>query len=257
MCRRNRASHGQAAFQIGMFKHLVGHRYIDFRTLRLEDRWNEHFPTKFPDLSELHAALLYGVLYAARPNPALIDPDPPFHRRAARSTLDPTWAKPPPWFVGGGKGVVAVVLSICAILLIARGVTMWWLVEDWWAWWNAPFSMERAASAPPERRVPAANLALASRGPRGNPGLAFGADAYPAEAIRAGQQGRTVAKLTVDASGTPIRCTVTTSGGSRALDRATCGTTLARVRFEPARDDRGAPISSEFTLPVRWVLPES
>lgn len=186
----------------------------------------------------------------------MIEPDELIHRRSARATLNPTRANPPPWFVGGGRGIMLLVLGITAILLVVRGVTFWWLVEEWWAWWNAPFTMERPASAP----VLAPPPADPRKGPaylRGNPGSAFGPDSYPPEAIRQGQQGRTVAVLTVDASGTPVRCTVKTSSGSRALDRATCTTALARVRFEPARDNRGAPIASHYTLPVRWVLPDS
>lgn len=90
---------------------------------------------------------------------------------------------------------------------------------------------------------------------RGNPGAYFGSDAYPADAMRAGEQGRTVARLGIDPSGTPIACAIETSSGSRSLDAATCTIALRRVQFTPARDAEGRAIASTYRLPVRWVLP--
>lgn len=103
--------------------------------------------------------------------------------------------------------------------------------------------------------IPAPDRALAHAGLRGNPGQYFGAGAYPAEAIRANEQGRTVARLAIDASGTPVGCTIAVSSGSRSLDAATCAIAIGKVRFTPARDDKGVAIASSYTLPVRWVLP--
>lgn len=118
-----------------------------------------------------------------------------------------------------------------------------------------------APSAPalpdlPPRPVPAPDRSLAGRGVRGNPGTAFGDDAYPPDAIRAGEQGRTTALLRIDASGTPISCAIKTSSGSPSLDAATCSIALRRARFDPAREAQGKAISSTYTLPVRWVLPD-
>lgn len=92
---------------------------------------------------------------------------------------------------------------------------------------------------------------------RGDPAGAFAAEDYPAEALGRGEQGRTVALLTVDASGAPTGCAIETSSGSAALDAATCRIACGRVRYRPARDSEGRPIASSTTLPVRWVLPDA
>lgn len=79
---------------------------------------------------------------------------------------------------------------------------------------------------------------------------------YPVESIRREEQGRTVARLSIDASGTPVGCIIAISSGYSRLDERTCEIAIKRVRFDPARDGRGVAIASTYTLPVRWVLPE-
>lgn len=54
--------------------------------------------------------------------------------------------------------------------------------------------------------------------------------------------------LTVDAAGLPVRCDVTLSEGSRALDRTACDHLMRRARFTPARDAAGAPIPAVVRL---------
>lgn len=90
----------------------------------------------------------------------------------------------------------------------------------------------------------------------GSPAPFFGPDNYPPEALRNGEQGRTVAKLDVGADGRVTACTVDVSSGSASLDGATCAIALAHVTFTPATDDRGRPIAGHYTLPVRWVFPD-
>lgn len=85
----------------------------------------------------------------------------------------------------------------------------------------------------------------------------LGADNYPPEAIRAGEQGRVVAIVAVDATGRATACRIDVSIGSPALEKGTCAAVLAKGRFEPARDAAGRAVASELTLPVRWALPES
>ena len=114
----------------------------------------------------------------------------------------------------------------------------------------APPAPPAPAPAPPA--PPAVSKAA---GLKGNPGQYFGADNYPPSAIRAEEQGRVVAKLTVGTDGRVTDCQVTTSSNSSALDQATCRIARARVRFTPAQDATGNPITSSYTLPVRWVLP--
>lgn len=93
--------------------------------------------------------------------------------------------------------------------------------------------------------------------PLGNPGEWFNADNYPPEAILAGAQGRTVAKIGVDADGRLSGCIIVESSGSPVLDAATCEIARAKGRFTPARDTLGRPIPAATILPVRWVLPAS
>jgi protein TonB len=93
-------------------------------------------------------------------------------------------------------------------------------------------------------------------GLKGNPGQFFGPDAYPPSAQREGAEGRVVAKLTVGTDGRVTECVVTTSSNNRALDDTTCRIAKARVRFSPALDNAGNPITSSYTLPVRWQLPQ-
>ncbi len=89
----------------------------------------------------------------------------------------------------------------------------------------------------------------------GNPGSFFGPDAYPPEAIRAEQQGRVVARVTVDATGAATGCDVSVSSGAPSLDARTCEIAMAKLHFTPPRDSRGRPITATYVLPVRWVLP--
>lgn len=106
-----------------------------------------------------------------------------------------------------------------------------------------------ATQAPPEHHVSQA------AGLKGNPGQFFGPDVYPSEAQRAGAQGRVVAKLTVGTDGRVSGCVVTTSSGNSSLDDTTCRIARSRVKFTPAKDENGTPIASNYTLPVKWVLP--
>ncbi|VXC56240.1 conserved hypothetical protein [Sphingomonas sp. 8AM] len=83
----------------------------------------------------------------------------------------------------------------------------------------------------------------------------MGADNYPPAAIRAGEQGRVVAIVAVDATGHPTACRIDVSIGSPTLEKGTCALILARGRFTPARDAKDRAIASEVTFPIRWVLP--
>jgi protein TonB len=109
---------------------------------------------------------------------------------------------------------------------------------------------------PPSPPAPPAPPRISqAAGLKGNPAQFFGNDAYPSEAIRAGAQGRVVARLTVGTDGRVSGCVVTTSSGNGSLDDTTCRIARSRVRYTPAKDENGQPIVSTATLPVRWVLP--
>ncbi|OMJ31041.1 energy transducer TonB [Sphingomonas sp. Sph1(2015)] len=114
-----------------------------------------------------------------------------------------------------------------------------------------------APPAPPSPPAPPAPPAVSkAAGLKGNPGQFFGPDAYPPSAQREGAEGRVVAKLTVGTDGRVTDCVVTTSSNNRALDDTTCRIAKARVRFSPALDQNGNAITSSYTLPVRWQLPQ-
>lgn len=89
----------------------------------------------------------------------------------------------------------------------------------------------------------------------GNPGVYFGPDAYPPEAIRASEQGRSVATVAIGANGAATGCTTAVSSGSVSLDAKTCAIAMTSIHYVPARDSHGRAVAGTYTLPVRWVLP--
>jgi len=119
-----------------------------------------------------------------------------------------------------------------------------------------PVFVPTPVAAPPPPPPPAPPRISQAAGLKGNPGQFFGNDAYPSDAIRAGAQGRVVAKLSVGADGRVTACSITTSSGNSSLDDTTCRIARSKVRYTPAKDENGQPTPSTATLPVRWVLPE-
>src|SRR3569623_237383 len=79
---------------------------------------------------------------------------------------------------------------------------------------------------------------------------------YPKEAKRAGEQGRVVAIVSVDALGNVAGCKVEVSSGSAILDATTCELVRARAKFKPGRYEHGRPVASTYLIPPRWVLPD-
>ncbi|WP_375428136.1 TonB family protein [uncultured Sphingomonas sp.] len=78
-------------------------------------------------------------------------------------------------------------------------------------------------------------------------------NSYPEAAIRAREQGRTVALVTVDRMGKPSTCRTMRSTGSATLDKTTCLILMGNAHSEP-------PSATEAerrfaALPVRWALP--
>lgn len=113
-----------------------------------------------------------------------------------------------------------------------------------------------ASVAPNGTRAPAQppNEAQPARARANLPSYFSDAD-YPAAAIRAGEQGTTVFRLTVGPDGRVTNCVVTSSSGSSALDSATCRIMRSRARFTPARDAAGNAATDTVSSHVRWVLP--
>ena len=114
----------------------------------------------------------------------------------------------------------------------------------------------RPVEAPPPPPPPAPPRVSQAAVAKGNPWQYFNSDNYPPSALRAGEQGRVVAMLTIGTDGRVSDCEVSTSSGSAALDQATCRIAKSRVRYSPAKDENGQPIASRTSLPVKWVIPE-
>ncbi|WCM29065.1 energy transducer TonB [Sphingomonas sp. QA11] len=152
--------------------------------------------------------------------------------------------------IGEGRSVTiavvftAVVLFLLLIVMIVLGFEQYgprlWI------------ALGGRVVPPPDR-----TLAGAKAAPVDSPGVWFEEDAYPPDAIRLGQQGRTVAKVVVDATGAPTDCTITTGSGSKSLDSTTCTILMKQATFTPARDRNGVATIGDYTVPVRWVLPQN
>ena len=92
--------------------------------------------------------------------------------------------------------------------------------------------------------------------PRSNPGDWFTDADYPLDAARAEQDGVVAFQLAIDSTGTPARCTVTTSSGVPSLDNVTCEKLMERARFKPARDATGKAVSDVYNGRITWRLPD-
>lgn len=158
-----------------------------------------------------------------------------------------------------------LVVTLVAVLIVLRGVTTVWLAQDAWEWWTHRPPPRVAGPpivhVPPPTRVGPAlpGIMLPPRAskpnPRGNPGAWFDAGSYPPAAIRAEEEGRTVARVLIGTDGRVRSCGIVTSSGSASLNAATCAILVNRGSFEPARDAAGVAIRATWQAPVRWVLP--
>ncbi|NIJ24505.1 protein TonB [Sphingomonas japonica] len=112
-----------------------------------------------------------------------------------------------------------------------------------------------APPAPPAPVAPPAPKAVVSKAARakGNLGRFFGADNYPASAIRAEAEGRATFRIGIGTNGRVTSCEITGSTGNSALDDATCRG-ARRATFEPAQDQAGNPIASTLTQSITWQL---
>jgi len=81
-------------------------------------------------------------------------------------------------------------------------------------------------------------------------------DDYPAEALRAEEEGQVDFRLAVGWNGRVATCTITGSSGSASLDVHTCRLMTARAMFDPARDRRGRPVAGSFNGRITWRLEE-
>lgn len=80
---------------------------------------------------------------------------------------------------------------------------------------------------------------------------------YPAEALKAGEEGTTRYRIDIDAKGVPHNCVILQSSKSEALDLATCKIVLSRLRFTPATNGLGQTVESTKEAGIIWKLPKS
>lgn len=143
-----------------------------------------------------------------------------------------------------------IIIVAVAALLLARLLTMGAAVDQYWRGVARWFGMDVA---------PRTDLALANA--RLKPDdiqRAFGNPAhYPDDARDRGDQGTVSVVLSITTAGRVSACRLDSSSGSASLDEATCRVARRVLRFEPARNSSGEPISSSFNLRVRWQLPDS
>lgn len=157
---------------------------------------------------------------------------------------------------------VAVTL-ICAALGLGIAFLVALQLQQWvdragehFAAWKRGIEQPRPAAEQPARTIPSRDPAKANKPAQADLTGAFTENSYPPEALRRGEQGRTVADLAIDATGAPTGCKIVTSSGSRTLDEATCRIALQRIHYQPARDAKGDAVAGMLRLPVKWVIPE-
>jgi TonB family protein len=83
----------------------------------------------------------------------------------------------------------------------------------------------------------------------------FSVEDYPASAVRNGETGNVTAEWEVAEDGVVEGCRVARSSGSAALDNVTCRLITARLRYDPARDSKGAVVRSTDRFSIGWTLP--
>ncbi|MDH2132966.1 energy transducer TonB [Sphingobium yanoikuyae] len=95
-------------------------------------------------------------------------------------------------------------------------------------------------------------VALVNATPANYPGDWVTSLDYPTDDKRPQGEGTTFFALLIAPNGQAIRCDITQSSGSTALDRKTCALILARAKFTHATDETGSAIHSQWHSRVRW-----
>jgi protein TonB len=110
---------------------------------------------------------------------------------------------------------------------------------------------------PPGLPIPIGEGAFNPRAPKpmSYPGSWVMTADYPADSLRANEQGSTGFTVTVDTQGRVKDCRISASSGSPRLDETTCRLVTQRARFTPATDSKDNPIEGTYSNRVRWVLP--
>ena len=152
---------------------------------------------------------------------------------------DPTRARPEPWFVGSGRGLMIGVLVLVGLLLAVRVASMVWLAGLGWSWMQ-----ERMAR-------PAIDPAPTAFSPN-LPDWITPAD-YPADARASRAEGTVDLSWAVGRDGRVASCRVDGSSGHPSLDAATCRLLTERGRYN-AVSPKG-PDLRRFSAAYAWHLP--
>jgi TonB family protein len=97
-------------------------------------------------------------------------------------------------------------------------------------------------------------IASPAQSARGNVAALISADDYPADALRAREQGRVAFRLGIGTDGRVTSCEIVQSSGSRSLDSATCRVMRSRARYTPAKAADGKAVPSTAEESVTWSL---
>jgi protein TonB len=77
---------------------------------------------------------------------------------------------------------------------------------------------------------------------------------YPARALRDDLTGTVGLTVTVTPEGRATDCVVTQSSGHAELDHAACKEIEEKARFSPAIDEKGDPISAQFSTKITFRI---
>lgn len=91
--------------------------------------------------------------------------------------------------------------------------------------------------------------------PKNNPGNWATEMDFPARALKERRQGISSFQLEISPDGRVLQCNITASSGHADLDATTCTLILRRGRFDPATDEKGAPVTGKWSNRVKWTLP--
>jgi protein TonB len=72
--------------------------------------------------------------------------------------------------------------------------------------------------------------------------------------LREERQGTVALTVTVTPDGRATDCVVTQSSGHPDLDHAACKELTEKARFDPAIDDRGEPVSAQFSTKITFRI---
>lgn len=87
-----------------------------------------------------------------------------------------------------------------------------------------------------------------------DPGNWLKSSDYPQKMLEQGYNDSVNFRLTVDATGKPVACSVLTMESRPEFIAATCDKLMKRASFKPALDAQGKPVASIYVSTVIWTL---